>query len=99
MIDDDSPDWATFRQEKQARHNGWKETNLQAIRAAEFPFTSVAQGTTLTFRIEGKPWVDFYPHTGRWRVVRPRAPNTYRGGAVAFLVWFRKQTLETTHGS
>lgn len=95
MKDDDQPDWIGFRREKQSRHQHWREVNLQAILAAEFPFTAVANGTTLTFRIEGKPWVDFYPHTGRWRVVRPLERYTYRGGAVAFLVWFRKQSLET----
>ena len=50
-------------------------------------------GQTFSFREVGKPPVDFYPSTGRWRVVG-LGNKTYNGGATAFLAWYRKQVAD-----
>jgi len=44
------------------------------------------QGTVLLFRQSGKPVVDFYPGTGRWR----SGNKTYEGGASAFMAWYNR---------
>ena len=47
--------------------------------------------TVLLFRENGKPKVDFYPHTGRWRV--PDKNELRSGGAEDFLNWYDKQKI------
>jgi hypothetical protein len=47
----------------------------------------VFKRTVCLFREEGKPKVDFYPHTGRWKVKH----RMYKGGAASFISWYSKQ--------
>jgi hypothetical protein len=42
------------------------------------------------FREPGKPRVDFYPSTGRWRTVGREPEKVHRGGARAFIAWYAK---------
>ena len=44
--------------------------------------------TVLLFRENGKPKVDFYPHTGRWQI--PNKNELRSGGAEDFLKWYNK---------
>lgn len=78
-------------QERSARHARWREENLAALRASGLRFEERA--TAVLFRESGKPRVDFYPHTGRWRIVgAPNGPTRpLSGGARKFLVWYAKQ--------
>lgn len=73
--------------DKQERHKRWHEENREAINVSGIPYKD--KGETLLFREVGKPRVDFYPSTGRWRVVG--VVRTFRGGAKAFLNWYNKQ--------
>lgn len=76
------------RQENQQN----KETNLAALQQGGVAFKSTNFGETLVFREAGKPKVDFYPSTGRWRIVGdPQNKRTMRGGAAAFLTWYEQQ--------
>lgn len=71
------------------------EENMEVLKAnaKEFPFET--RPTACLFRLKGKPMVDFYPHTGRWRIVggsKKRYPKS--GGAGAFLDWYGYQGAE-----
>lgn len=88
--DDDDDMGALFRahnEAKKERHKQWHEANRETIKASGIPYTD--RGEALLFREAGKPRVDFYPSTGRWRIVGK--PRTFRGGAKSFLNWYRKQ--------
>lgn len=76
------------RELAQERHARWKAANLEALRKSGLPFEERPEACL--FRAPGKPQVDFYPSTGRWRVVAGQR-KTYRGGAAAFLAWYAKQ--------
>lgn len=86
------------RQLTSERHTAWKAENLAALQASGVPFERRPE--SCLFRQPGKPKVDFYPSTGRWREVgAPRAEKlihaegvTFRGGAVAFLKWYARQS-------
>jgi hypothetical protein len=81
----------TFRmmtEEKKKRHARNHKNNMEALRISGFPFTE--KDTAVLFRIDGKPKVDFYPHTGRWRICS-NPHRTYKGGVQSFLQWFGKQ--------
>ncbi len=92
MNDDPTDYWNAWRTEKQSRHERWCRENTAEIKAAGIPIAKETW-TSLIFRIPGKPMVDFYPHTGRWRVVGPKQSKTHNGGAKAFLAWFAKQRV------
>ncbi len=86
--------WRDHRQDRQTRHQQWKEVNTQLIEASGLPFTSTNNGESLLFRQAGKPRVDFYPSTGRWRCAGDNKTHnkTRRGGAQSFLQWYERQT-------
>jgi hypothetical protein len=93
-------EWKEFhdmmKANRQERHAEWKELNTKVITevAAEqgITFKIMNQGESLLFREKGKPMCDFYPSTGRWRVVGSEGKGkAMRGGAVAFLAWYSKQ--------
>ena len=77
--------WREINAERAERHAEWKKKNLEILRESGIPFTD--KGETLLFRQEGKPKVDFYPSTGRWKV----KGEFMRGGAKSFLRWYRRQ--------
>jgi hypothetical protein len=83
------------RELAQDRHAQWKADNLKALRASGVPFEERPEACL--FRAPGKPLVDFYPSTGRWRVVAGQR-KTFRGGAVAFLAWYAKQGAPVVPG-
>lgn len=88
-------DFRAMRSHTQRVHATWNRINTKAIKKSGIPYLD--RGETFCFREEGKPKVDFYPSTGRWREVgtSERKP-TLRGGAKAFLGWYRKQIREET---
>ncbi len=86
--DSETAQWGrAFTADRQRRHAEWHKANRAAITASGLPFTD--RGETLLFRIDGKPPVDFYPSTGRWRATGSK--RTHSGGARGFLAWFAAQ--------
>jgi hypothetical protein len=79
-----------FKELKQKRHKNWKAQNLNMIRNAGIP-CDIKEEVVL-FRESKKPMIDFYPSTGRWRIVGGRKQSSaISGGAKKFLEWYRKQ--------
>lgn len=74
--------------------------NRRIIKESGLDFTLNKDETIAKFRNEGKPKVDFYFSSGRWRVVGgPTVQRSYPGqdanlhkGAVSFLEWYEYQT-------
>lgn len=90
---DMADDFAAMKAHRQQQHADWKRRNMMALnRAVAGRFTSTNYGETLCFRESGKPMVDFYPSTGRWRIVGANS-QTFRGGAESFLRWYEKQKV------
>jgi len=80
-------DFRAMNQARKEHHAAWKESNTKIIESSGIPY--LARPESLLFREEGKPKVDFYPSTGRWRVAGVK--RTFSGGAKSFLGWYRKQ--------
>ncbi len=89
---DMADDFAAMKAHRQQQHADWKERNLATLNASSVIFTTTNYGETLLFREPGKPKVDFYPSTGRWRVAG--LTKTFRGGAGSFLSWYAKQIAQ-----
>ena len=66
-----------------------RRENTALVEASGIPFTVSDEGRCLSFREAGKPMVDFYPETGRWRRMKPKWVGGL--GAEAFLNWYRVQ--------
>lgn len=79
-----------MHEEKQARHASWKEEAIRVLSESGIPHRMAGE-ETIIFRESGKPKVDFYPSTGRWRVAG--VVHTFRGGVRSFLSWYKKQTI------
>lgn len=80
--------YRALNEEKRERHAQWWDANTKYLNESGVVFR-VASHESYLFRQEGKPKVDFYPSTGRWRDVG--TGKTYRGGAQAFVGWYKKQ--------
>jgi hypothetical protein len=65
-----------------------RDAGADALYRAGIPFESRAYGTTLLIREPGKPPIDLYPNTGRWRIVGEGA-QTFEGGIAVFLEWYK----------
>lgn len=85
-------DFRAMTAHRQEQHQQWKRQNLATLNSAGVSFRETNEGETLLFREAGKPKVDFYPSTGRWRVVGDsKNRRAMSGGAVAFLRWYAQQ--------
>ena len=80
---------------KKERHENWNKSNklilMDARTAGIVDFKEASGGECMLFREKGKPKVDFYPSTGRWRRSDCRGSKAIGGGAEAFLNWYAKQ--------
>jgi hypothetical protein len=76
---------------KKERHQEWWNDNVNVIKASGIPHTFTNNGESILFREKGKPKVDFFPSTGRWRVVSGNA-RTMGGHAAKFIEWYNQQT-------
>lgn len=76
---------------RKERHSRWRTQNILALQATQFIYTVTNNGETFLFREAGKPKVDFYPSTGRWRVSGIK--QTFHGGGKLFIQWYRKQRV------
>ena len=90
--DDDLTDSSILSDISRQRHREWKDENMDVLRTSHLDFKVTNNGETILFREKGKPKVDFYPSTGRWRNVGPNA-RTFSGGAMKFLDWYAAQTV------
>jgi uncharacterized membrane protein len=88
---DDTTDSSILTDLRKDRHREWKDENTDVIRSSHITHRSTNNGETLVFRELGKPKVDFYPSTGRWRVVSGQG-RTMGGHAMKFLEWYAEQT-------
>ena len=88
---DMADDFAAMKAHRQQQHADWKQKNMEILSASGAIFTVTNHGETLLFRQTGYPKVDFYPSTGRWRVVGG-SDKAKSGGAHRFLDWYRKQS-------
>jgi hypothetical protein len=84
--------WKFLKEEKKKRHAQWKNDNIQILvdnMGDRFEFRNDME--TIIFRDKDYPQVDFYPSTGRWRIVGNEKSYTYSGGAEKFIEWYEKQ--------
>jgi hypothetical protein len=89
MHEEDDGNWyGDLKALKQAQHREWKQQNMDVLNQSGIPFTSKNFGEHLMFRERGKPKVDFYPSTGRWKVT---GKGITGGHAERFLEWYRQQ--------
>lgn len=84
--DDNEFDFKAMKQETKERHANWKIENTAIIEKSGLLFRK-AGPETFVFRETGKPKVDFYPSTGRWRDLTNSKTNG--GGANKFLEWYK----------
>ncbi len=80
--------YRAVRADKQKRHATYWEKNTEALESSGLTYR-VASRECYCFREPQKPGVDFYPSTGRWRVVGWKYPMS--GSAKKFLIWYSKQ--------
>lgn len=93
VMGDMADDFAAMKAHRQQQHAMMKRRNLMLLNLrVAGRFASTNYGETLVFREPGKPAVDFYPSTGRWRVAG--VTKTFRGGAESFLRWYEKQEVK-----
>jgi hypothetical protein len=93
MSNEDSVDLSILTVLKKEQHQQWWIDNVDEIKGSGIPHTFTNNGECVLFREPGKPKVDFYPSTGRWRTVGKNA-RTMGGQAKAFLVWYANQKVE-----
>jgi hypothetical protein len=77
-------DWdAMSKEQREQRFHG----NVAVIEEAGMAYEWNKDRTAMLLREPGKPKVDFYPGTGTWKA----GNKGLKGGAVAFIGWYRKQ--------
>ena len=79
---------------KKQRHSDWHKQNMAIMEKSGLPYDIKNDGEVLIVNglrddahIKGKPQVQFWPSTGRWRARN----KTYSGGAKSFINWYKKQ--------
>lgn len=87
--DSEIAEWGRARrEERRSERDARDQVNRAAIKASGIPY--VDKGTMLMIRETGKAGIDFYPGTGRWRVVAGGGRPTFSGGAEKFIAWYRR---------
>jgi hypothetical protein len=76
------------QEEKQQR----KRDALAAIELSGFAYRLTNNSENVLFREPGKPHVDFYPSTGKWRRIHDGSHGYINSGGVeVFLEWYARQ--------
>jgi hypothetical protein len=92
MMGDLADDYRAMNEAKNIRRELRTHKNIgrlqESLFKGEISYRIVNSGSTYLFREDGKPKVDFYPGTGRWKVKN----KMYKGGAEKFLHWYRNKT-------
>lgn len=78
-------DMRALRAYRKENHEKWYSENMRVL--SESGLSMMVHETAVLFREPGKPKIDFYPHTGRWKA----GNKMMRGGAKAFLAWYHRQ--------
>lgn len=97
-LDDDDMGamWRDVKVQRQLKHSQMKVVNTKLIAESGVAYTASNEGESLIIRNENRPWVIFYPSSGRWvfQWSTNKKSTTFNGGAQAFLGWYRKQKTE-----
>lgn len=80
--------WNKIREDRKKQHEEWWQLNTDELRKSGIRYR-VASEECYIFRNVGKPSVDFYPSTGRWRVAG--LSRTFSGGATKFINWYKSK--------
>jgi len=89
-MSDLTDDYKAMTQTRKEQHEKWYLKNMAVLNKSGKEFEE--KDTACLFREDGKPAIDFYPHTGRWKKVSGSGKKrVYRGGAVSFLNWYTRQ--------
>lgn len=91
MDNDESVDSSILTHLRKAQHREWKAENLDLLRTSGLTYRLTNNNETAVFRELGKPKVDFYPSTGRWRIVGANS-RTMGGHALKFIEWYATVT-------
>lgn len=84
---DTGDDYKMMNDLRKDRHAKMFDYNMRVLNDLQGQIDFDFKDTVCLFRERGKPKVDFYPHTGRWKVMN----KVYSGGVQSFLNWYRKQ--------
>lgn len=80
------------RNKDQARR---RQQGIDALHSRGFAFE--AREAACLLRPPDRPWVDYYPHTGRWRAVGPGSHaegKVHEGGVAKFAKWWAQFDLD-----
>lgn len=91
VLGDLADDYKAMSEAKKQRREKRIDDNIKILYGptCKIKFELRKNENLLLFREQGKPKVDFYLGTGRWRSKN----KTYKGGAKSFLIWYSKQNL------
>jgi len=85
---DMAEDFKFMREQKRKQHADWYKQNMAILERSRLEKEIKNRGETVIIRARlGKPQVDFFPSTGRWRA----RGKTFSGGAKAMIKWYNKQ--------
>lgn len=79
---DDFKEMKLMKQERKLKRY---EKNISILVADNIRYEIRNSGNTLLIREEGKPKIDFYPSTGRFKI----GSNFYTGGATELLKYYK----------
>ena len=82
-------DYKLMHEMKKDRHAKMFEYNMQVLNEQQGIIDFTFKDIVCLFKERGKPKVNFYPHTGRWKV----GTKMYSGGVKSFLPWYNKQGI------
>jgi hypothetical protein len=88
-VDGDSPGYDVHSRERREKKARNLEKNTKDLDAAGIPYTVKNDGYMYAIRVPGKPRIDFYPTTNRWRV----DGETMYGPAKRLIGWYKKQQV------
>jgi hypothetical protein len=78
-----------MRENKKENHARFKESNIKNIIDSKIPCT--IKDEVVLFREQGKPHIDYYPSSNRWKVIKKPNHKMMYGNAIKFIVWYEKQ--------
>ena len=90
---DMAEDFKLMEEDRKERHLDMKKRNIKTLVSSGFELTFANEFEACLFRYQNYPKVDFFPSTGRWRIVDKGKQQTMKGGAANFLEWFKNQKI------
>ena len=86
-------DFAALKQLHRQQRAERSVRNVLTINASGLTFTYKRAENVYLFRERDGPSCDFYPASGRWKH-NSSSPRWHRGGATAFINWYRKRLAD-----